>query len=305
MKNDAEISEALKKGIYKKNIYYTYEPGANANEYEFSRAVGGTPGAVFWQIVQTYYKAGIQMQVSKTVSDDLLDCDFKDAHIENIPWMAPAIELYFEDPYLPTILVGKITPTELAKLFPHIDITLKAPEYISAAMQSGQGIESSVQTLQLRPEMYKDFLEEGKVAPMVDTGIFSLAATSLDNRMMSYMLHLALKVFAFASIERYKPTLLTRKQMIFGGKPGVHNRPEKKSVRVHYLPKIVYQRNKNAEPSGETREFHGRRRHIRWYHSDRYVNKKGHWDLIEPIADPKTGKFPEPKQKFVVRKPTE
>jgi hypothetical protein len=89
--------------------------------------------------------------------------------------------------------------------------------------------------------------------------------------------------------------------MHYGGKPDVKGRPNRPSFRVVYLPSIVRPK-APVQTNGEGKDFRGRRGHIRWYHDERYVNRKGTWDFIQPIKDPKTGKYPE-HMVYKVRKP--
>lgn len=289
-----EIAEgAFAEGIYKKNIHYIYRSNSNLREFQMAKALGGSPGQSSWLIQQVQQKVGIQMQVTKEVSDDLQETDFSSAaKIENVPWMAPAVEVYFEDPLLPTILVMKTTPDMLRQWFPKLEIGLVSEEYITALMQSGKDEGATQLSLQLKPEMYEAFLSDA-VTPDMEQGLFSSALTAQDNNTMCYMLHLALKVFAFASIPVYKPIPITRKQMTCGGKPDVKGRPDRPSFRTAYLPKVIT--NKHTISDGDGREFHGRRGHIRWYQDERYVNKKGTWDFIQPVVDPLTGKYPKGK----------
>lgn len=286
-----EVAEqAFHSSEYKKNIAYIYGPGANPQEFIMAKTLGGSPGQSAWVIQQVYRKVGVQMHVTKQVSDDLQESDFSDAAtVENVPWMAPVIEVYFEDPLLPTILVMKTTPDMLRKWFPDIEIDLEATEYITALMQSGTGENATQLSLQLKPSMYKAFLTKGET-PDMQYGLLSSALSQTDNCTMSYMLHLVLKVFAFASIPVHKPVPITRKQMTHGGKPDVKGRPERPAFRTSYLPKVIV--TKVSDHTGEGREFHGRRGHIRWYYDERFVNRKGTWDFIQPVADPVTGKYP-------------
>jgi hypothetical protein len=264
--------------------------------------MGGFSGVSGWISQQTYYTDGVQMQVSKQVTNDLLATDFSSAaKIENVPWISPSVEVYFEDPMLPTVLVLKTSPKELTEMYPHIPLQmdLTNPEYISVLMQEGRAGDRQQLHIQLRPELYERFLAYGE-APTMIGGDVSFSLEPKDSASICYMLHLVLKVFAFASIPAYKPTPLTRKQMHYGGKPGVKNRPDRPSMRICYLPTIIRPKPPEPEP-GDSKEFNGRRGHIRWYMNDRFVNRKGTWDFIRPIQDPKTGKYPQCLYK--IRKP--
>jgi hypothetical protein len=107
------------------------------------------------------------------------------------------------------------------------------------------------------------------------------------------MLHLALKVFTFSSISQYTPTPLSKKQMTKGGKPQVKGRPDKPSFRVAYTVDVREETKKETVRETATREFRGRRGVIRWFHHERFTHMRGKWIFIQPIKDPKTGKYPE------------
>jgi len=294
--------EALSKGIYKKNIQYIFQPNASLEEYELVRRLGAAPAASSWVIQQAYRKIGVQMQVSKNVTDDLLASDFSEvASLDNVPWPSPVVEMYFEDPFLPTILTMKATPDQVTALFPDLGLEFLAPEYVTALMQEGSDIETGkLLSLQLRPEMYDSFLASGEVQSM-EMGLLSSALSEEDNCTMSFMLHLSLKVMAFASIPIYKPRPLSRKQMHFGGKPHVKGRPQRPSFHVAYMPKVIYPQRPH-EHIERHRAFKGKRGHLHWYHSEKFINRQGSWDFYAPVADPITGKFPE-RNLIKVRKP--
>jgi hypothetical protein len=203
-------------GEYTKNIHYMWAHGANSGEFQRVTALGGMPGQTQWVMTQAHYKVGVQMQVSKQVSDDLLASDFGPAaKIENVPWVSPVVELYFEDPKLPTMLVMKTNQKLLSEWFPHLPLEVSAPEYISCLMQEGNHLESAkLLNVQLRPEMYDEFLENG-VAPNQRMGIMSVQLDDADNAVSCYMLHLALKVFAFVHSCR---CLLSNRLLFIGSK---------------------------------------------------------------------------------------
>jgi hypothetical protein len=293
---------AINNGVYAKNLRYIYHPSASVEEFAFVKSMGSAPAMTSWISQQAHYREGVQLQVAQAVSNDLLCTDFSGAaSVTDIPWPARVVEMYFEDPLLPTILLMRTSHDHLQKLFPQLDIGIKLDDFIIAMMQQGSGDDAMLLSLQLRPDMYSAFLNTGETDKM-PTGPFSANLTEEDNYTMAFMLHLALKVFVFASIPVYKPSLMTRKQMIFGGKAGVHARPYRPAFHVAYLPKIQYFKVANNSKESSSREFRGKRGHIHWYHHARFVNRKGTWDYIAPIVDPHTGKYPE-VDVIKVRKP--
>lgn len=295
--------QAFKKGVYAKNLEYGFSTDANLEEFHAFKRIAGAPGMAAWLVQQIYRKRGSQLQVQKEVSDDLLASDFPlSSRIQDIIWPAECVELYFEDPAIPTILLGKIIPDELPSMFPGLHADLQASEYVSAMIQEGTGMGSKYLNIQLRPEQYDAFMLAGEVDTMKDKGIgvFTHDLNDQDHASLCILIHLAMKVFAFASIPHLKPVPISRKSMRFGGKPDVRGRPPRPASRVLYLPNVQYEyAGGGGGASGEHRAFHGRRGHFRFFHSERFVNKRGLWTLIRPVPA-KDGTFP---TRMKVRKP--
>ena len=291
--------DAFRRRAYSKNIHYVFGPAEDLDEFAKIKVLGGNAGQSSWMIQQCYRKVGVQMQVNREVSGDLMGTDFgNQAKVDNVPWVAPAVEVYFEDPLLPTVLLMKASPSDIMGWLPGLS-TEHWPdhrEFLTVLMQQG----GMFLSLQLKPEMYDDFLLSGNTLKM-ETGLLGAELDDQDNASLAFMVNLVLKVFAFSSIAQYKPVAVSRKQMHWGGKSGVCGRPERPSVRTQYLPVVI--RPKLATPTGEgTREFYGRRGHLHWYKSARFVHRQGTWDFMQPIVDPHTGKYPE-RSLLKVRKP--
>jgi len=298
-----EIAEkSFQSGIYKKNIHYVFQEKINMDEFRMANILSGFPGASSWIIQQAYRKIGSQMQVSKEVSHDLEHTDFGEAsEIENINWVSKVIEVYFEDPRLPTILIANLNKEDLNKLFPELEVE-ETCQNIIALMQEGSDQKTGAHlNLQLHPGMYKDFIETGE-CPSMNNGIFSSPHTPSDNASICYMLHLALKVLVFAYIPKFKPnTINSKKEMKIGGKPGVKGRPNRPALKVIYLPKVYNEKHSFSLLNSKNKEFLGRRGFIRFYRDNRWTFKKGTWDFIAPVKNPKTGKYP--ISLYRVRKP--
>lgn len=298
-----EIAEkSFQSGIYKKNIHYIFKEDFDIREFQMAGLLSGSPGESSWIIQQAYRKIGSQMQVSKEVSNDLEHTDFGEAsQIENINWVSKVIEVYFEDPRLPSILIANLNKKDLNDLFPKLEVG-EACHNILALMQEGSDeLEGKHLNLQLRPGMYNDFLETGD-CPAMQGGFFSSPLSQSDNASICYMLHLALKVLVFASIPKFKPnTINSKKEMKIGGKPGVKGRPARPSFKVIYLPKVLSEKPSSFLLNQKNHEFLGRRGFLRHYFHPRFTFKKGTWDFIAPVKNPKTGKYP--ISLYRVRKP--
>lgn len=296
-------------GVYSKNIEYSFSPNADLRELKMLQQMAGAPGLSAWIIQQAYRKIGSQLHVQKEVSDDLRASDLpQSVRLQDIVWPSRCVEMYFEDPLLPTVLLMKIYPAELGKLFPGMSVNLPAEEYTTALIQEGNGLRGRFLSLQIRPEQYQLFMDEARVNTMRDkgTGLFTHELNEQDHASLCYLLHLCMRVFAFASIPHMRPAPITRKQMHYGGKPDVRGRPNRPAFRALYLPNIKYQfageneRGGSGEGDGTHRSFRGRRGHFRFFRSDYFVNKKGGWTLIRPVPA-KDGTYP--TRKMYVRKP--
>jgi hypothetical protein len=276
--------EAFEKRAYAKNIFYRFDPSADFRELEFYRKMAGTPGESNWIIQQCYRRHGVQIQVQKDVSDDLMETDFAlGSKLEDVPWPAQVVEVYFEDPKLPTLLVMKAAPGDVEKMLPGSIVEIRQKEYLTALMQEGNGdLNHSFLSLQLHPDLYDNFITNGEAQTMDGMAAMNTALQDADSATLSVMLQLVMKVFVFASIPNYRPNEITRKQMHFGGKPDVKGRPHRKSLRILYAPNIISDRKING-PSGIVRSFKGRRGHLHYYRDERFVNRRGTWDYFPRI----------------------
>jgi hypothetical protein len=119
-----------------------------------------------------------------------------------------------------------------------------------------------------------------------------------ERKVLQFMALLAYKVLVFASIPQFRPKETSKKELHFGGKPGVCGRPRRPMFKVLYLPsqrkeKEDYRRAEN----GAHHEFKGRRGFFRFYQDERFVSLKGQRRFIPPVPGP-DGAYP--KRKFKV-----
>jgi len=245
-------------------------------------------------------RAGLQFQVTKQVSDDLEASDFgAGSRFQDLPFPAPSIEFYFEDPDLPTIIMAQFHQPILERHFPWLEFPATYKPVLCIAMQDREGCDFAVK-FAYEVEL-EGFLSCG-LEQWDDTSEMLLTALSRREKdAFMHMARLAFKVLAFASIPRYKPQPLQRSQMRFGGKPGVCGRPKRPALHVIYLPKIVPVK-PPSQATAAKHTFKGRRGHIHWYNADCFVHRRGTWDWLQPVADPATGKYPQ-RPKVKVRMP--
>jgi hypothetical protein len=258
-------------------------------------------------------KEGAQMWVTKEVSDDLQAADIapEEVKFEELDWPAVRMEVYFEDPEIPSCLVvhatdaeqaadiGRLTgkPVNITTGDPGADRKLHEKYVVMQAEDEDHSFLSCTYT----PEDFDRFAT-GELGDKVSPE--SLIAVGLNEEEKTQMRQLAIllfKVLLLASSEgheirrtREKPT---KKQ---GGKPGFKNRPATERLIVEYLPRHRVERRQAAEKEGKSHKFNGRRGHWRRFNSPFFVNKRGQKRFIYPIPGP-DGTVP--RKKFVVRKP--
>ena len=215
---------------------------------------------------------GSQYVVEKRVTDDLMLSDIRDLHFSELPWPCRSLELYFEDPILPTLLIQRralgTLERELAK-FP-------------------QGGISGLELRGTEEEMDTFALDGHEVKPLESTMGPDPMETTLSQEEHLGMKELALlayKVMLYASIPELAPKQVGKGALHHGGKPDVKNRPRRPIYRVVDLP-LQYRQSAERIEGTTTKEFNGRRGHFHHYRSARFVNRKGEHDYFPPIYGP-------------------
>lgn len=261
-----------------------------------------------------HVKAGQQMWISKEVSDDLICSHIDDQAFEEVPWPHDKLEMYFEDPLLPTFLLQKSSRKQQLAEFQKwarstADIRIgggysedgSTPLVSIIAVTSNDDIASSCLSFE---DM--DAFAAGKEVDEFDRADKrdNEDLTKQEEDAMRQMGLLAYKVLLFASSDGFAPRVTTevptKKQ---GGKPGFKGRPKTKRFIVEYLPRQqAAKKRENAREAALAHNFRGRHGHWRVYRSDRYVNFRGRREYMHPIPGP-DGKIP--PRKFRVIKPKE
>jgi hypothetical protein len=264
-------------------------------------------------ILMLQARFGAQMWVTKDVSDDLQAADLNpdDIKFEEIEWPAKRLEVFFEDPSIPSFLAALFTNEEQRQdlgraINGEADIVTIALDQVQMDKPlihiQAEDEEASMVSLTYTPEDVDKFaagddLPENDERPSSGWSVNMSHDEEADLRQLTVLLF---KVLLLASSEghsirrtRDKPT---RKQ---GGKPGFKNRPATDRLIVEYLPRHFVERRQAAEEEGNTHKFNGRRGHWRRFRSEKFVNMKGKKKFIYPIPGP-DGTVP--RKKFVVRK---
>lgn len=275
--------------------------------------------AAFWRFAShvTHVFYGAQMWVAKEVSDDLQASDIDDPDFGDIVWPHEHLEVYFEDPALPSFLLQhgarlalKDHFCKLAKL--PLDSMQVEPSEEEGYADHGQLVDLLVQTpegaiasVTLSHKDMNSYASGGDVPDFhASNQRQQLLNTDLDpaeELELRKLALLAFKVLLFATSEGFEPRTTdeqpTKKQ---GGKAGYKDRPRTKRLIVEYLPHHRVAKKKAAAEARGSHAFRGRRGHWRVYRHDRYKAMRGVRQFIPPVLGP-DGTIP--SRQFRVTKP--
>jgi len=265
---------------YMKDLHYLPpDVKIDARFLSLCKATSGSSGLVQAYTSHFYRKGGVQLRVDKALSDDLLLSDFKNPDLAALLWPSHTVEFYFEDPAIPTAIIGRYDIHTILAQFEGLDIPDAEPG--DRLMVLIEGDDGRGNTLVTKPSKHEEILI-GRSVP-ADPGAMPLAPG--ENEDLLNLTTLCLKVLAYCSVPKFQfqePGQITRRM---GGKVGFKGRPSRPSKRVSYMPSIVTlgKPTNPSEPNGKHVSPHNRRGHLRYYQSDRYVNRKGTWDFIPPV----------------------
>lgn len=264
-------------------------------------ASGGSPvDALSAALMACHESAGAQMMVEPDVLADLLESDIGTACFGRVPWPAPVLEMVFAGAPVPSFLIG----------IPGADVMERAGVgFAAAGRRSGepavilvaQGRDAAgpcAMTVRYTPAEMDDYaMGRAEAAVMGAEGLDGREADALR-----FLALLAYKVLAFCAVPALRPLPNAAWTRRSGGKPGFRNRPARPSLRVAYLPSARADLTARREPreGARARSFLGRRGHLHWYRSERFVNRAGSFDFFPPIPGP-GGRAP--RRRFVVRRP--
>ena len=235
---------------------------------------------------------GTQYVVEKRVTDDLQLSDIQDLHFSELPWPCRSLELYFEDPSLPTLLIQRrglgSLQREMAK-FPQgglAGVELRGTDEIMVRMLVQELNAPIAVQLNLPEDEMDTFALDGHEVKSLESTMWpdpiSTALTQEEHLGMKELALLAYKVILYAAIPELAPKLVGRGALHHGGKPDVKNRPRRPIYRVVDLP-LQYRESAERVAGTTTKEFNGRRGHFHHYRSARFVNRKGTFDYFPPV----------------------
>lgn len=241
---------------------------------------------------------GVQVWVSKEVSDDLSHSDISDPDFESVPWLGPSMEFVFEDRTLPSFVMHR-NPVDRA--IPHLPLDLRErnEEHLRPQVNLfASGTDGSLAELNLNMDAMNRFASGEEVDTPTHDGTRVLDADDLEG--MHWMALMAFKVLFFASIKEFAPRIATETpSKAQGGKPGFRNRPKTNRFSVQYLPRQKAALQEKAAGEGNRHAFLGRRGHLRTYQHARFKQMRGKRVFIAPIPGPE-GSIPSRKKFKVV-----
>lgn len=274
-----------------KNLDYTESTNVTKGDLEFATMVGGAEAMLDLALKYRYAQEGAQLRVAKQVSDALLDTTFHaDVTFADIPWPKRVLEIYFDDPNLPTILVGKLPWGEIKRTFVHLNY---APDIRRAYNVSDEelcylavlGLPNGSSSIIILSRDTWDVYLRGRLGEMMPG---SMGVDDLEGGVGREMSALALRVLAYASIPQAIGESESRKTMKTGGKPGVKNRPSRPNIRVIYLPRKYFEETQQHQHqgTGTGRKVEYRAPHLRFFKHERYTYMRGKFIFIEAIGTP-------------------
>lgn len=296
-------AENLKPTALREVMEHIASSEQSLDEGDLNEVGGFQQATAGWIALVRHAKDGAHMYVSKEVSDDLDHSHIDDPDFANLTWPHDRLELYFEDPSLPSFLAQRATGRadyEALNGYAAHDAFRLSDDKLSKlnitrvtlmAMTNG---DTPVVVRMPIPDI-NAFARGDNMDRAEYTDGICAAIRDMTVRLF--------KVLLFAASDGYAPRVTTeRPTKAQGGKPNFKGRPKTKRFIVEYLPRQqVAKKRANAEAT-RTHNFRGRHGHWRVYKADRYVNMRGRREYMHPIPGP-DGKIP--PRKFRVIKPKE
>ena len=308
------IDQAMWKG-WSKNIAYDTIPADKTKRQEafarhFSASRDWTRPWTDTDMVALYLAyhidQGVNYVVQKRVSDDLGASSIGNVNMEDIAWPCNSLEVFFEDPALPTVVLQRLDPPTRKEIFllsgrPWKDGVLGQSKNVrfSVIMACTEKGVTLLSLLSLAEEDCNEWLkgdlqlrsERADCAPKDwDRETSDLAVRTATA--------LALKVLIYAGVPQLAPKQVGKNTLHHGGKPGVKGRPNRPIFHVVDLPR-QYREKMDAATRGKSKAFRGKHGHFHHYRDDYFVNKKGTFEYWPPVLGP-DGTLP--KIKYRVRK---
>lgn len=273
-----EIEATLRSGAYNRELKWLGKPTSVEQVKQAEAASSFNAWVVLQELV--HHSIGVQMRVQKELSDDLILSDMANLSFNDIPLPAKSLEVFFEDANLPSVLVTKCNANDIERQLKGLVIGGNREDQVMCRMDQRNGSGPPVIVLlNLRKDNWDEIFNQGVMPNMAH----SHGLNESENACIREMLRLAVKVFAYACLPRYRPApagIITR---AMGGKVGYQGRPSRPTIRVVYMPSVHTIRPGYVAPGdGPKREWKGRRGFFMVFRHDRYKNMKGKMIYVAP-----------------------
>lgn len=262
---------------YLKNIPY---PNFSNREMLFAHLnlIGDVGHLIMSLYVQT--KRGVQLHVTKELTDELADVDIKGITAEDIVPMFPSMELYFEDKELPTMLFYQRDQNFFDLVSDYMGKTYTEEKKSGSFCLEYYTDDTTLHATHLVDDMLNKWLQ-GDPAPTMP-GYENDIEYDDTSRQFFFLI---IKLLLYISIPRYEPVEISKKQLRHEGKPGVKGRPRTKIYRVSVPSRPSSQtRSSDAGDLGGAISPHRRRGHLRALKSEKFTKKKGTFIYIRPTT---------------------
>jgi hypothetical protein len=255
---------------------------------------------------------GCRMVVDRAVSDMMRVTPLKDVGFEDIVWPAESVELYFEDPSLPTCLMAKVSLETTTRLSTKLGVPLAVTfgEGATHLMLSYDGHDHvapvrAEYTLHISNSEFARILGTKDHRKITDYKPTSLSRVEVDGREQipptfreplavesermeqHHLLRLAFRCLAYACIPQAAVMTSPARRSPYGSNAGVCGRPmtKKPMVHVRMLPTLLRPATGGRAPAaGEPASYsvipHDRRSHLRVLRHDRWKQRKGEVVLV-------------------------
>ena len=244
---------------------------------------------------------GCQYVVQKRVTDDLMNTHLGNIRFADLMWPCDSIEMYFEDPNLPTIILQRRTfrqfeqELEQHKLPAIAQLKHAKPDDMFVRVLSERGVYAL--QVNLTSVMFDHWAMAGGPVPTMEGGFESFDSQEVAG--LHALSLLAYKVMVYAAIPQLAPQQVTKRALHYGGRPGVRGRPATPILHVVDLPRQYRADKEKSTREGVGHSFRGRHGHFHTFRSKVFVKKRGTTDYWPPVLGP-DGTLP--KVKYRIRK---
>jgi len=305
---DEKVWEFIRSGSLLRERHWLLQ-GQNA-DVELVRSVNevfGYPALIAVIQESVHLRFGTQWRIEKSLSDDLILSDLHHLDFDDIPIPFHSIEFFFEDPELPSALLTRCSADDVQRALRSDMPVLEKDDYLMFSLQELDKATKAPLCLafNLKRDMW-DVVVNTDFTP----NIGGTPLDSIENTATKEMLHLCLKICAYAALPQFRfheVTKITRKE---GGKPGFLGRPKRPAQKISYLPVIHSSRERDGSlsndespsPERKKRTYRGHRGYFMYFKHPRYKKMRFKRIFVPPDRPdmPDNGKT---TKTYLIRKP--